>query len=796
MDIVARDIRYAVRGLRRTPLFTALGLATLALAIGANAAIFSVVHQLLLRPLPYRDAGRLAVIAASGQYEGMARPRRVSWRLDDAERWRASLHAFSEVTFYATSVFQLSTRDGDELLDGATVAPSFFSTVDGPILAGRPLDAGNALTPAIVISDRLARRLFGGPSAAIGAHLVLNSADYVVIGVAGMEWGLPSARTDVWESSAFARLRNPRCCSIELLGRLKPGVTMAQARADVDGTAHALETADPKTFRGLHTTVTTLRDAQLGEGKAALQFLWAAVGIVLLVACANVVNLLVARNVTRTREFSIRQALGASRGRLLAQGLIESALLAAGGVAVGLVIARAAIAIFAGFDADVLPPLRGLHVDAAVFAFAVALGLATTAVTGILPSIQASRVTPPLTVMNAPTRRHRRVQQLLCVVQLCAAVVLIAAATLLGRSLVDLLDVDLGVTPDHVLTAAINTAFGRPHSADEIAETTLRVIERVEAIPGVQAAGAGTSLPPDTSRLMMTLKRKGDDVDYAASAVSCTPGYFQALGIRLLNGRFFTKSDDPQHPPVIIVSATTARHLFGTDDPIGQTFGVPSFSYRRGSGKDATVVGVVSDVKYSGIDATAGDQVYWSLAQAPWVSSFLAIRTVGDINVASDLRRAVSSVDPTVAVSSIRPLDSIISSATAPARFRTLVTSAFAFLGLGIASVGLYGVVGYSVSQRTTEIGVRIALGAATRDVMSLVLREGAGIAAAGLLIGLPAAYATTRAFSSLFLGVEPLDVFTYAVSTAVLMGVAFTATYPPARRAARVDPIVALRSE
>jgi putative ABC transport system permease protein len=782
--------------MRRTPVFTAIALATLALAIGANTAIFSVVNQRLLRPLAYPNDDRLVLISATSQYEGMARPHRVSWKLDDAERWRTSLRTFSDVTFYSSSVVQLSSRDGAELLESAAVAPSFFSTMGGRIVSGRPLDDSDALTPAIVVSDRLARRLFGPSAAAVGAHLVLNSVDFAVVGVAAVEWDVPSPRTDVWQSAAFVHLRNSRCCDVDLLGRLKPGVTMAQARDDVAAAAQTVEAANLERLRGVRTTVATLRDVQLGEGKAALQLLWAAVAIVLLVACANVVNLLLARNIGRTRELSIRRALGASRSRLLAQGLIEAGLLAVGGVAGGLLIARAAVATLARIDPDALPGLRDLHLDAGVFAFAVVLGLLTTAVTGILPSIQAARVVPPRTVMNAPTRRQRRLQQLLCVVQLCAAVILVVAATLVGRSLADLLGVDLGVAPAHVLTASINTAFGRPHTADEIAGTMLRVVDRVAAIGGVEAVGAGTSLPPDTSRLMMTLKRKGEQVDYAASAVSCTPGYFQALGVRLMKGRFFAASDDAQHPPVIILSATTARHLFGTDDPIGQTFGVPKFSYRRGTGADATVVGIVSDVKYSGIEATAGDQVYWPLAQAPWLSAFLAIRTAGDINIGSELRRAVSAVDPTVAVSAIKPLDSIIDSATAPARLRTLLIAAFALVGLGIASIGLYGVVSYSVTQRITEIGVRVALGAAADDVMSLVLREGVGIAAVGLLLGLPGAYAISRVFASLLFGVEPGDASTYAAAAATLIVVALAATYPSARRAARVDPIAALKSE
>jgi putative ABC transport system permease protein len=266
--------------------------------------------------------------------------------------------------------------------------------------------------------------------------------------------------------------------------------------------------------------------------------------------------------------------------------------------------------------------------------------------------------------------------------------------------------------------------------------------------------------------------------------------------MRLLKGRFFTETDDAQRAPVIIVSATTARHLFGDDDPIGQTFTVPKFQYLRTTGKEATVVGIVSDVKYSGIDRTAGDQVYWPMAQAPWLSTFVTIRTAGDMNVASELRRVAASVDPTVAVSSIKPLDDIIATATAPARFRTTLIGAFALIGLAIASIGLYGVVAYSVSQRTAEIGVRVALGAGTRDVVSLVLREGLAIAALGIAVGLPTAYVTTRMFAALLFGVKPTDPFTYAASAVGLIAVALAASYAPARRAASVDPIVALRAE
>jgi putative ABC transport system permease protein len=795
-DIVGRDFRYALRGMRRTPGFAAVALATLTLAIGANTAIFSVVNRLLVRPLPYRDGDRLVVIEASRDYEGTPRPVRASFQPDAVERWQASLHAFDDVAFYEDQVYEVSTPDGSDILNGAIVSPSFFSTLGGPVVAGRPIEATNALTPSVVISERLWHRLFNGSPDTIGRHFVLNSTDYTVIGVAGPEWDVPSRKVDVWQPAGFARVLNPECCSVQLIARLKPGLTPSQANEDVRDAAQALAAADARSFGRLHTNVRTLRDKQLGESRTALLLLWAAVTVVLIVACANLLNLLFARNLARAREIAIRQALGASPSRLVLQGLIESAVLATGGVAGGILVARVLVVLFTRLDPETFPRLNDVRIESIVLAFAAILGVVTMLSTGILPAMHTGNAPILRTTTKAPTLRHRRLQRVLCAAQLGAAVVLLVSATLLGHSLVDLLDTDLGVVPEHVITASINVAFGRKHTAEEVAVTMQRVVERVLQVPGVRSAGAGTSLPPDASRLMMSLKRKSDNVDYVASAVSCTPGYFQSLGIRLLKGRFFTAADDAQHPPVIIVSATTARHLFGDADPIGQTFGIPKFRYRLTTAPDATVVGVVADVKYSGMDAAPGDQVYWSLQQAPWLSTFLTVRTAGEVNLASTLRQIVGSVDPTVAVADVKPLEGIIATATAPARFRTGLITVFALIGLAIAAVGLYGIIACSVSERTAELGVRMALGARKGDVMSLVLREALAVAAAGLIVGLPAAYAASRTFAALLFGVEATDPATYILSAGVLVMVALAAAYVPARAAAQVDPIVALRAE
>jgi putative ABC transport system permease protein len=791
-----RDVRYALRGMRRSPGFAVVAVATLALAIGANTAIFSVVDALLMRALPYRNADRLVVIAATREITGATRALNQSFQLDAAARWQRSLRTLDEVAYYDTAGLELETRGGAEMLRAALVSPSFFSVLGGAMAAGVPISPGNALTASVVISERLANRLFGGPGQAVGQSLTLNARAYTIVGVAGSGWDVPSDKTDLWDSATFAGTINPRCCGVRLIGRLKAGVSVAQADGDVRETAERLASVDPASFGRLHMTVTTLRSEQLGSGRTVLLLLWAAVGVVLVIACANLLNLLVARNASRMRDIVIRQTLGAPRARLVLQGLTESAVLVAAGVAGGLLIARAATAMLAGVDPDMFPQLHDVHLDRTVLAFAIALGILTMIATGIAPSLQASRAAAPRTHSVTPTRRHRRLQQILCAAQLAAAVVLLVSAALLGRSLVDLLGTDLGVSPDHVLTASLYATAGRPHTAQELASTLDRVVDRVQHLPGVESAGASTSLPPNDSNLMISLKPAGGNVSYVASAVSCTPGYFHALGMRLVEGRFFRADDDGRHPPVIIVSQTTARHLFPGKDPVGQTFHIPKFPYAQTSSNEATVVGVVSDVKYSGIDASAGDQVYWSLPQAPWLSTFLTVRAANDAHLAPALRAAVASVDPTFAITSIQPLESILATATAPARFRTALIAAFALLALVIAAVGLYGIVAYSVSERTAEIGVRVALGAATRDVISIVLREALAMAGAGLVIGLPLAYVTARTFAALLFGVTPADVFTYAASAVALLLVALAAALVPAQRAARVDPIMALRAE
>jgi putative ABC transport system permease protein len=798
LEIIGQDVRYAIRTSRRTPGFTVVAIGTLALAIGANTAIFSIIYSVLIRSLPYRHANRLVTVEGTRKYAGSAQPLPARFSVDEADRLRLALRSVDTLIAFEPTVVQLTTDDGSDVVSSATVSSTFFSTLSGPMASGRALGSSDDVKPVTVISDRLATRLFGDPSRAIGGHVSLNTNIYTVIGVTGSDWTIPTPNTDVWIPLGYKR-QSPSsgCCELQLLALLMPGTTVAQGRADFETAAGHLAVDDPRGFRDLRISVVPLRDHQLGNAKSALLVLWAAVGLVLVVACANVLNLLVVRNAARTRETTIRVALGASRSRLILQGLTEASILTAAAVVAGLVLGSVLLRLFLQMNAGTWINAHPVVIDAQVLSFAVAVGALTALATGVVPSLHAGRPVTTAATAASPTRQRRRLQRVLCVGQLAAALILVVAATLFGRSLLGLLRTDLGVASDGLLTASVNLSFGQRHTDADAIRTFTAIIDRVRDLPGVQSTGFGTSLPPDKSRFNALLKRMPDDVGVLASAVNVSPGYLSTLGVRLLKGRLFSDADDDEHPPVLIISASTARRLLGDEDPIGKTLVVPVTRNRTRTDAAMTIVGVVSDVKYSGLDQTARDQVYRPLAQQPWVSGFLAARAESDpAALSAEIRKAIAEVAPTVAVSDIGTLDAMVARAVAPPRFRTVLIGAFAVLGVVIAVVGLYGLVAYAVTQRTTELGVRLAMGAQSSDIFRLVLGDALAIAAAGVAVGVPAAYTASRSFAALLFGIAPGDPVTYIASTIAVLIVAMLASYVPAARATRVDPVIALRVE
>jgi putative ABC transport system permease protein len=799
LDHAWRDLRYAVRTLSRTPGVTAVAALTLALGIGANTAMFSIVYGILLRPLPYQHTDRLVLIQREQDLSGTHRPVPAPFFAQpEIDAWRQRLQSFESTALYSNQVAALPLDTGTEVLDSAVVSDTFFSILAGPMVAGRPLGPADDLAPSVVISERLGQRLFGRSSGAVGQPITLSSRTYTVVGVADAAFQFPSGKTDVWIPAGYMRL-NPRCCSFRMFGRLRSDVTITQAGAEAAAAAKALAGSGQGRPSEMRATVVSLRDQIVGTVRPALLILFAAVSLVLLVACANVANLLLARHVARGREVAIQWALGASRGRVLQQTLIESALLAVSGAMAGIVLAIACVRVLARLNPPGVPRLDAVHVDVPVLLFSLALAGLVTVATGILPAFQSTNPNALKSgVASVTTAQSRvRIRRVLCAAELAVSLVLLVGASLLGRSLVRLMHTDLGVTADHVVTASMTLAFGgRPTDAQAL-ERVERVIERIQTLPGVHAVGAGTALPPNASRLTLTLRRAGEAVDYLAAGVAVTPGYFQALGMRLVRGRLFTDEDDMSHPPVMIMSIDTAKRFFGDGDPIGRTMSLPVLRNGKSGREDMTLVGTIANVKYSGLDAAADDAVYRPFRQQPWVAPYLVVRTTGEPgSLVPTLRREIAMLDRAIVLADVTPLDAIISNAAAQPRFRTVLLGSIAGLALVMAVVGLYGVVAYSVSQRTREIGIRMALGAGQDDILGMVLREGLILAGFGILGGVVSAYAATRALSGLLYGVAATDALSFGFAGGSLFIVALVASYVPAHRAMKVDPLVALRVE
>ena len=800
MDGLLRDVRYAIRILGRTPGFTLTAVLTLALGIGANIATFSVVYGVLLRPLPYRGAERLVLVRAEADYVGAPRPVSVSVQTNEFKTWQGPFESIDAPAFYAAETGALSGDNGSEVLDAAVVSGAFFSTLAGPLIVGRPLEPADDLLPLAVISERLARRLFNDPANAIGRPLLLTPRTYTVIGVADRAFQFPSAQVDVWLPAGFVHSVNTRCCSFRLITRLSPNGTVERARAAVRPMFQSAAAAQGSTE--IRTIVVRLSDDMVASVRPALLVLFASALIVLVIASGNLINLLLARNAAREREFAVRRALGASANRLMRQLLVESAVLAVAGTVCGSLLAGPSLAALSRLAGDAVPRLDAIHLDRLALLFAVCLAGLATIVTGTLPAIRAVGGAAVPNQGSGSTARPagtRRLQRAMCIVQVALALTLIIGATLLGRSLVRLLHVDLGVSTDHVLTASINVAFGtRPADAQTVAKVD-RVIEQIRALPGVRAVGVGTSLPPNLSRMRVLLQRqKGDVVDYqSAAVVPATPGYFSALQMRLIEGRFFTEADDDHHPPVMIMSQGTAKRFFGTGDPLGRTMSLPVIRDGKKTSTELTLVGITADVKYAGLGAPPEDIVYRPFQQQPWAAPFLVVRTSGDpTEFTLSVRRGIAAVDKGILTSSVTTLDQLVMDAAAQPQLRTVLLASIAALALGIAAIGLYGVIAYAVSQRTKEIGIRLALGATSRDVLAMVLSDGLRVAIAGIVVGTASALVLARLLAGLLYGITSTDPASFLLASLALLGLTLVASYIPARQAALVDPIRALRTE
>jgi putative ABC transport system permease protein len=799
------DFRLALRTLAKTPGFTAVAVLTLGLGIGATTALFSVAYGVLQRPLPYPDPGSLVLIDGTRRFAGEQRPETFSAL--DIPVWQRA-RTLASLAGYAYIEPALDTHDVIEPVTDTLVSETFFTTLGEPPAAGRLLGPGDDLSRVAVISHRLWLRLFNGRADAIGKAIMLGDRAYAIVGVAAPDFRFPSGGVDVWTPMGEARegglapwLSFRRGGGIGFVARLKPDVTVAQTRAELRALAQTLAVERGEAHGALEPVVTTVADAAAAGVGPALRLLLGAVALVLLVAATNVANLMLARQVARERDIAVRLALGASRGRLMAHAIAEGAMIGAAGCVGGVLLAVAIVRALVAWGPAQIPRLDAIRVDGPALAFAIAVGIAATVFASLGPVLQSARQDAAAillaSVRIAGAARAGRLRALLVGTELAVSILLLVGTSLLTRSFVRLLRVDVGARTENLLVARLDLSLGRTLDEPQQRALGAALVARSRALPGVTNAALGTALPPNGRMVQLTLRdvTAGDEVvsEYAATAAPATPGFFATLGIPLLEGRVFDDGDDAAHPRVLIVSADVARDLFG-GHALGHTLSLPT--PKHGS-VTATVVGVVGNVRYRGLARPAEPTLYVPFAQQPWATAFLIVRTATEpAAVAASLRGAIGAVDRRIGLASIRPLGDILSQETAPPAFRAGVLSAVTGGSVALAAIGLAGVVGYSVSRRTAEIGVRMALGASPRDIAWMVLREALLLGAAGGAVGLVAARAATRSLAGFVFGVSPADPVSFALAAALLVAVVVAASAGPAWRACRVDPIVALRAE
>jgi len=801
-----RDLRYAVRSLRNAPGFTIVTVAVLAVGIGANSAMFSLVDAALVRPLPFTQPDRLVMLWERAPRFAHNRVSPLNF-LD----WSEQQRAFASVAAIAGGGRTLTSSGGEaERIPGQAVTSQFFDVLGVRAIAGVTFgpDAAADQRSVVVIGERLWRDRFGGDRSAIGRTITLDGQPHTIIGVAPAGFQILYA-SDIWTLFVPRRSSEQRRQHyLQVIGRLKPGVTLEQAKADMGGVADQIATIAPDTNKGWGVTIEPLREAIVGpELRTTSLVLAGVVGFVLLMACANVVNLLLARGLGRSREIAVRAALGGSRWRIIRQLLTESLLLATIGGACGLALAWAAVRAAPSFiPPGTLPQAIVLGFDTRVAAVAVALTLSTALLFGLVPAWQASAV--PLAEMTSAggrgsTRRGGGLRAVLVVAEVAAAVLLLSGAGLLVRTLIALNSIDPGFRAERVLTMSVGVPMNRYASSERLLAFYQAAERELSAIPGVKSAAFGGSLPLDGWNIGQGFSIVGDPPIEQSRMLSAhyqivSAAYFLTLGIDIVRGRAFTEHDTAQTQPVVIVNEEFARrHLHGRD-PIGMLLDVPSMELRgEPTPVRREIVGVSRQVAEAAGEIERADELYVPIAQNPWFSASLAVQTAGEpMSFLPAVKAAIARIDKDQPLTRVRTMEEVAAEATSQPRFRAELLGVFAALALALAAVGIFGVLAFSVGQRAREFGIRVALGARTNDVLRLVLGGALKMTGAGVAIGLVAATLLTRFLGTLLFAVKPTDPMTFAATAAVLAASALIACALPAWRATRVDPAVTLRQE
>ncbi len=806
MDTLRQDVVYALRRLVQAPGFAAVAIMTLALGIGANSAIFSITHAVLLKALPFEKPERLVRLSQTWEHRsvGVYSPQNFL----DTE---AQARSFESLAAVDGGSMTLTDRGAPALIQSAGVSATFFHLLGIRPVLGRAFETGEndpGRSRIVVLGHALWRTRFAADPSVVGQTIHLDREDYLVVGVAPAGFAFPE-KTEAWTPVPYDdlfRTKSRGAWYLTVIGRLKPGVTLAAANEEVGAIAERLAKAYPDADKGVGGAVASLHEAMVGDTRPALLVLLGAVALVLLIACVNVANLLLARVSSREPEIALRQALGAGRPRLVRQLMTESLLLAGLGGGAGLLLARFSLEFLIGLQPAGVPRLADVGVDRVVVAFAAALSLLTAVLFGAFPALHATGRAAVQALREGgrglSSGRGARLRGGLVVGQMALAMMLLAGAGLLIRSFARLHEVNPGFRPENALTFRLSLPESAYATEGRRAAFFQELLPRLRALPGVRSAAAVVKLPISGSNLSISFEVKGRPPLPPADQPSmemrvATAGYFETMGIPMRRGRAFDRGDTADSPQVVVLSETAVRRYFPSEDPMGKWI---TLGWGRSAGlppPGGEVVGVVGDVKDRGLAQENPPEVYLPHAQLPLDTMSVVLRTaVPPLSLAPVVEKAVHEMDPELPVARLSTLEDIVSRSVSEARFYMVLLGAFAAMALALAALGIFGVMSYAVVQRSREIGIRIALGADPRGVRRMVLGQALRLTVSGVTVGLVASLALSRTLAGLLFDLSPTDPATMACVAVVLSGVATLASYLPARTATRVDPLTALRSE
>ncbi len=802
MEQLIKDIRFGVRSFLKRPGFLVIAIATLAIGIGGTTAMFTVVNSVLLWPLPFPEPERLVLFEANNPKQGITVS---NMSVLDVADWRQQSQSFEQIAAFSSGGSLLSAGDETERVRAAGVTAEFFPVLRTNPTHGRtflPEDMHENSPGVVLISHALWQRRFGGTADVVNSTVIVGGQSCAIVGIMPPGFDYP-ADAELWAPLALNPATEPRDNRyLSVVGRLKPNASMSQAQIELDTINQRLAQSYVETNSGWGVRLTELRERMVRNLRPSLLILLGAVGFVLLIACANVANLLLARAAARQKEIALRMAIGASRSRVVRQLLTESVLLSVVSGLLGFALSIWLIKLLIAITPPNTPRMDEIGIDMRVFAFTLTVTVLSGILFGLFPALQTSR--PNLNEMLKDTGARgsesggrNRVGSLLIVSEIALSFVLLAGAGLLIKSFINLRQIDPGFNGDNVLVVRVTLPPGKYASGAPRAQIYRHLMDRVKATPGVLSAGAVLSLPlgGDAFNLGRGVLPEGrpasPDEQKNAQHLPVTPDYFQTLQIPVKAGRVFTDQDDLNSTKVVIINEKLAHELWPGENPVGKRF-----SIWRDEKFSREVVGVVGDTKGNSLDTEAGTQMYVPYAQDPtWSAMSLVVRTASEPSAfASSVREALRAVDKAVPTYNVRTMDDVVSTSAAPRRVPMLLLSVFAGVAMLLAMLGIYGVTSYYVTQRTHEIGVRMALGAQVLDVLKLILTRGMLLAVVGIGIGFGGAIAVTRYMTTLLFGVKPLDVITFAGVALVLMAVVFIACLVPARRAAKIDPLEALR--